>query len=187
MEKNKLATRILKLKPSQAIALFIKVNKKPIVALNQDTFGEVIEDVCYGCSATNALLALSKLKKENIYRAIFLREECKYYVKQRYLGFMGYCEDLEDISIVDSFESAIEALRSADLMEFLRTLPYTRRHEVQDFKFTLKDCYFNIFRNEKEWKLSGVIMPYVSNQSQLDAIGIQQLNEVIQILKEAGF
>jgi len=70
-----------KAKPSDYIDLMVKALQNPKIEIVMGTYGVAIDNICYGCAATNALCELTEktFDVDNIwhrqYRAAFLNEE----------------------------------------------------------------------------------------------------------------
>jgi len=51
--------KVLAMTAKEVILLMVSAVENPVIKLDFDTFGEVYDDVCYGCAATNAVCKIS--------------------------------------------------------------------------------------------------------------------------------
>ena len=91
--KEKLQSMTIK----NIVLMVIDAVENPVVTLNFDTFGKVINGVCCGCAATNSLCKMSAKVFDNNSiekRAAFI--------------------DIKNMTLVSAFESSIDDLRNID-------------------------------------------------------------------------
>lgn len=172
--KKTLVERILDLKPSEAIELLIAVNKNPIVSLNQDIWGKVQEGICYGCSATNALLKLSNLEsEEDICNTLSFRDNL-HEVANKYKGYQKNLTDLDGYAI-QAFERSINALRCGRFTDFLNLYPYLQKKEIE-IETVFSSTAQAIRKEGKKVIISYVYLPIIDNHNPLESKGIEKLN-----------
>ena len=94
-------SKIKSLTPKQVIMAMVEGLKNPKTEINMYTYGKVVDGVCFGCAATNAICQ------------IFAIEDPVPYISDGgNHGFSTVATRLsEDSSTVNTFESAINALR----------------------------------------------------------------------------
>lgn len=185
--QNVLVKKILEMKPSQAIQMIIDVNHKPVVKLEQNSFGKVKEGVCYGCTATNMLLSMCELKGVlEISEALRIRDRHHNTIGHRYIGYVNGL-GVEDSFTVYLFESAIDNLRQGFLNSFITGYPYFKHHNMKltvDYLYRIASN--SISGNGNEWEISQMPLPYITNESPLNAEGIGQLNNLKTLLGQAN-
>ena len=91
-----LETKIINLTPYELIDAMIQGLKNPSCQIDMNTYGNVIDGICFGCAATNAIQYLSgkKFTPNNI----LSRNSRAKYLKL-------------NVNVLDSFENAIDYLR----------------------------------------------------------------------------
>jgi len=91
---------------SDIVDTMIKGLKKEWVKIDMNTYGDLVDDVCFGCAATNTLCELMQepFTENNI-------------VEYKRRGKMGLTE-----SELDSFEEAINDFRCSNIILFLYNL-----------------------------------------------------------------
>lgn len=188
--KKTLVSKILALKPSEAIELMIKVNLNPLTVLDQSTFGEVIEGSCYGCSACNALLSLSGLKEtEPILEAVWQRYLASYNGRDeaRFKGFYNKA-DKNGYEVIGLFEAAINFLRMGELHEFLLIYPYLEKNKIQIETIHSRERKVTnvIEKQEEKWVIVNPILPQITNDSVINSKVIKKFRIIKSLFKKAN-
>lgn len=187
--EKKVISKMIKLKPSQAIALFIKVNKEPITRLDQNTFGAKYESACYACSATNALLSLCGVTEEKaVQEAIEQREsflnlrgnDC-----QEYFDKYTKKATLDGGQIMHNFELSIDFLRRGDLLRFLSCFPYILHRNIEVKYLGRKSTTTkSITKKNNVIAITDSALPFISNAEPLNPFSISRFNDVKTLLEK---
>lgn len=189
IDKYPMVHKILALKPSQAIALMISVNENPIIRLDQSTYGEIKNEICYGCSAANALLSLSEIDRENeIFSTIQVRSMGG---AKRYMGYVDFYDNTENHNnnnVIHSFERSIDDLRNGNVKGFLTFLPYMEENKVAVELIENFPEGGNTIKVGEEGKLEllNIFLSGISNKAPLDDKKKEEFNELKNLLEQAG-
>lgn len=193
MEDSKLITRILKLKPSQAIDLLIEVNLNATAILHEVSYSKICrinfyEEVWTGnrlsYNAANVLLTLAEIKEpKKMYNVAFYRDSTD--VSNPDISFINnkksyynYLEklDKEQQLIISDFEKAMEALKAGNLTTFARLFPYFKATKVKMLIVKSSNKEVNrLWRKGKKIRLSNPVLSHIDNFNPFNAETIKQL------------
>jgi len=103
MKKNTSITEKIKSMTAKEIVMsMVNGLRNPVTQINMNTFGEVVEGVCFGCAATNAMCYIGNYSNEDL-----LKEG-------------GVVPNIKAYSELMFFEWAIDELRRGDINAYNR-------------------------------------------------------------------
>jgi hypothetical protein len=95
--KQNIQKKIKSMTAKEIVMSMVNGLRNPVTQINMDTYGEVVEGVCFGCAATNALCYIGNYSTEDL------------------LKVDGSATLVEKKSIAMRFEWAIDELRKGDI------------------------------------------------------------------------
>lgn len=108
MTYEELEKKILSMSAKEIILSMVDGIKNPVTKIDMYSFGDIQNGVCFGCAATNMICKIGDL---NPRQEIITKEEaCVRSHRYR----RGYCVNL----VIDTFETAIDFLRSGNLFSY---------------------------------------------------------------------
>lgn len=90
----------------EIIMAMVEGLRHPVTKIDMSTFGQVVEGICYGCAATNAICRISDIDKKE-----FLRIS-----PDNAMSIIG--DSVEEVGFISNFELAIDYLREGSLKNY---------------------------------------------------------------------
>ena len=91
----------------QIILAMVKGLENPTTQINMDTFGISVDNVCYGCAATNTICRIEKISNQQLLN--YFNTHSGFSTGFRYYHFKN--ENKETARFIEGFECAIDYLR----------------------------------------------------------------------------